>query len=225
MPTKRVSILERPKNVLGVEPEILSDDDAAKALEELSFLKARKQTLQSLCKERVDQVTADYAAQMVISIDGEEVRLADREAALRAEMERYAEEHRPALLEGKKKSREFSGGHVIGWRVQPEKIVCREGESSRSVVGTVVQAIDGFKKKCVDFLDGLRLWGRGSKARYASQVIVLKAELNLSRISELYQRGDLTVEDLTLLGLEVQEEQDSFYIKLAEYSAQSERTG
>lgn len=220
--TTRVSMPPQPAKLLGLDPQVHSLSDVQTALNELSWIDGRETTLAALSRERVEQINAEFGRKMVVDVDGIEVNLSDRRAALKAAIEQFATANPDLMTEGAKRSRKFSGGHTVGWRKQAAAVTYQSGETSRSVTARVIEQVDGFGRRCVEFLQGLRLWGRGKNTRHADQVVDLKPALNLKRVADLYDRGELSDDDLQKLGLTHRDATELFYVKPAELKVQSQ---
>lgn len=217
-----ITLPELPEKRLPAEPEIQSPADLQLALDELSCLDAREQTVDSVCRQKTQQINSEYAALQVVQVKGKDVPIADRRTALSAAVAVYATAERKSLLEGKAKSREFNGGHKLGWRTKPGGVKYRSGMTAATATELVLKSLPTLAKAVATLLAGLTLWGRGKSARKAAQVLDLKPALNLQRIKDQHAKGELTDDDLKQLGLQNAKPVEEFFVTPAAWSAVSQ---
>lgn len=219
-----ITLPELPEKRLPAEPEIQSPADLQLALDELSCLNEREKTVQAVCHQQTQQITSEYAALQVVKVKGKDVPIADRRTVLNAALTEYATANRKTLLEGKAKSREFNGGHKLGWRMKPGGVKYRKGMTAATATELVLKSLPKLAAAVTELLAGLTLWGRGKAARKAAQVLDLKPALNLQRIKDQYANGELTDADLKQLGLQNAKPVEEFFVTPASWSAVSQPT-
>lgn len=208
--------LPAPTDRLAGEPKLRSADDVRRALEELSWIDAEANRIAAECQRDVAAVKAKHEAQMTIVVDGQDVPLPDRRAALAEAVEAYCDKARGQLLEGEQKSRAFTHG-TVGWRKSPPRIEWLPNKSETTLLDWVQRACNLATKvreaaaKCFPFVK-----------LPADLFFDLKIVLNKPRVKKARELAQVSDKQLRDMGLKYAVGDEAFYIDVNDYPVQRE---
>lgn len=213
--------LKPPRQRLGLQPTIESPADIGTALEELSWLQAVGRAADADCQQAIRKARQECEKKLLFRLEGEELRVVDREDALRAAIAEYSIEHRAELLEGKQKSREFTHGEIC-WKLGSPAVECVEGTKEAEALATIGNKLDRkvpLKEKFVAVLKSLKLIRDVS----ADTFVRVTVALNKTGIAAAVNAKQIKPAELKKYGLRwVQHETFSIKVRQAEVHQQPE---
>lgn len=210
-----------PRRRLDYEPVIDGYDDIDAALEELAYLKSRRETREKAVQNEIERLKSEAAKDLTVKIGRHEMPIAEREADLREIVETYCRTNRePLLVEWGGKSRKFTHGSVQ-FREAPEGLKFLEGENEASVLSKIEKRAEETKGILGRLWDVLKTWHL-FRAVSAATFVEIKLSLAKSKIYNAAKQREIEPEELAALGLAVGRNQDSFSITLNEYLVQRE---
>lgn len=209
---RNITQADRPYDILPVDGSIQSVDEAEIALRELSFILAHVKSLKAACALRLDQVRDDYASQMHIVIDGQEVDYVRRSKQLDAALETFADANADTLFPGKSKSYEFMHG-TIGHAKSPDKLEVMTGQSAGGIVKRITEKFGLMTKVAIvlasHIVDIPLDW-----------ILRVKFELNTALLKEQYKNKKIDKDQLRKVGLKITAGENKFYAKAIDYPVQ-----
>lgn len=210
-----------PRRKLAYEPVIDGYDDLDAAIEELAFLKSRRETREKALEQQVALLKSEAAKDLTVKVGRHEMPIAEREADVREVVETYCRQNRGQLLEEwGGKSRKFTHGE-ISFREQPEGVKFLDGENEASVIAKIEQRAEETKGILGRIWDVLKAWHLFRNVP-VSVFVEPKLFLAKSRILASYRQREIEREDLESVGLVVNRGPDSLTIKINEYLVQRE---
>jgi hypothetical protein len=202
--------MARP-TALGADIVVESLEDADRVLHELSWLVNEQARLDALAKQRIDEIKRDFGAKAVVEIDGEEVSIEDRIAALSEPLGEWVEANIANHLSAKKKSLELPHG-TLGLRRQPVVAEFGEDESKQSVLDRIdqttglVTAVNGILARNVPNL------GKSVQGRDLLKIEVAPA---MKQMQEAVDAKRLTAEQIAEFGVFLRDAYDEAVVKPA----------
>lgn len=206
-----------PKDRLPREAACGSADDVGRALQELAWLRSRKKTAEASTAQAIRLLKERTLKTLQTEIDGETVSFADREEALLAAVEVYAEEHRGELLaETGLKSREFAFGK-LSWRQQPARLQYAAEENGEQATLAFIEAAVPRESKLVQLL--ARYLAKFSFAGFKlDELLTIKLTFNFAAIRACWTAGKLNSSQIDQLGLKVSGSDDKLSIDVGEWT-------
>lgn len=211
-----------PAKRLAAEPEVSSPEEIDVALCELSWLESRRQTVTAACEQAIQLLKSQADAKLKVKVGRQTVSFQERETVLRAAVAKYCREHRHAIIDAKKKSRQFPHGS-IAFRLQKPKVAYAEGQSKQTVAETLNKLTGsrtetGIVERLWKLLRRVRLFGKIN----AGALFKLTVEPNLQGIKDALANKQIAASDLKSLGLEFQPGGETCAITVAEYTVEPE---
>lgn len=209
-----------PRAAFPANPKVNSDQELNEALHEIGYLTAVEAEHKAELKRRVEELTDEYQNRLSVGIGSEKktVPIAEHVNKLNQAIEKYCSKNRGKLLEGDKKSREFSHG-TVGWREGKDRIDFCEGYSSSKVEKLVDTTVaGGVLKKIRKLLESLHFVG----TRAVSLVCEPKLAFSKTNTLKAYKDGKLKDEHLDAIGVCFVAGDEQFYIKPNDVALQSE---
>jgi len=210
----------QPIAAFGDNPKINSDADLNRALGEIGYLEAVEAERQAELKAEIARISEEAQAKCVVAMPRGKKQLPISEylQTLRETAAEYCESKRGQLLEGDKKSREFTHG-VIGWKDEKAKIDFCDGYSTSKVEKLLdTLAPGGILKKIRKLLDSIFFVG----TRPVALVAEPKLSLSKTNVKKAYEADKLKDDHLEAIGLKYVEATEKFYLKPNQVSLRSE---
>lgn len=215
--TAAVTALDKPVATLDATPDVKSHDDVDLALQELGFLSALEASINARCKTEVDALQKKYSDELVVDVRGENVGIADRRQKLQEAVASYCKKKRKTVLDGPKKSRDFTHG-AVGWKSSSVSYVFDGDNTPKGLLERVEKQL-GLAAKLVAWLKRQTVFGVR-----LDRFIELKPAIRITAVKAAVEAGEITPAALKKLGMKVEQGSETFYVKPADYTVRSERS-
>lgn len=210
--------LPPPKDRLGVQARINSEQQLGQALKELAWLQACENRVHAEAEAEIARIKERAEASLQVQCGRKTVSFAGRRQRLNDRISAYCEAHKDELLDGSEneKSRKFTHG-MIAWRYQDKRIGLKEGETKKSVLEKLERATQVLQVLMRAM--GQLVFGGVPLPRF----VEIKLTTSDRKIQDAWKQGELQTKDLKQLGYEVQPAGDRLQVKVHDYTVETER--
>jgi hypothetical protein len=207
--------LPRPESTVAIRPNIRSVEQAELALREIAWCAAVTAAIEAKAGELIGTIQDAAKKAASYTQGGEQVPVADRRAALEAELMRWAEENRATLCPGRKKSVDLTHGR-IRWRDGKDSVSRLEGvaaKGAKEMIGELPIGEDltieaGPLIACLQrILDAVDFHG----------AITVGVDVNKSAATAAYKLKQITGEQLDQIGHEFAAGEEYVSVEPAEF--------
>ena len=216
-----ISKLDRPRNTLGLEPVIETEEQANDALEEMAYLQAYASAIQARKEMRIKKIQAAADKSCVVKIAGKKVPCGDRDVVLGKALKLYAQTHRPELqnADGKRVARSLKlAMGKIGWGKGRDAVVIVSGNNAKDVKEaleeiTTTEDKPGIIARLQSMLSRVRLFkDEERRGCPADELFSVSVDFNATKTREAFQKKKvITADDLARLNLRFAEGEDEFF--------------